>query len=249
MFRGRANALICIIAAMASACDDSSDAPRAPIQPATQPWMVRPEGAEEYLAATRAATLPATTAATAPTTQFDPLSRPDTAIEHMFTLIREERFQELRELMVEPSTPSKLRAEFHNSVEGFKRGATVAPIEFKEFRNAALVIVRSTGANPKDQDLGHFMLIKTFDHWKVLPAEPNPKRLGPEEKQNLREVMQWGLERLRALHAEQRQATTGPVRPPREPAIAPAPEIPAAPDILPAPQLPPAPVIPPAPSQ
>ncbi|MEO6436377.1 MAG: hypothetical protein ABIP55_11555, partial [Tepidisphaeraceae bacterium] len=150
---------------------------------ATTRTTTRPTARATTRTTTRATTR--ATASTRPTTRAaDPLATPESAVVHLFGLMRERDFNGVRLILIDPPPMEQLRTQVELVARRLSRGAKFDLIETEIENNGAVVFYRTTFPSGK-VDVSPVVLIRRYDRWKAILGEFNPRRYTPGEKEDL----------------------------------------------------------------
>lgn len=171
-----------------------------------KPATTRPATAAS--ATRQATTTRATTRATATTRTTtraaDPLATPESAVVHLFGLMRERDVNSVRMVLFDPPPSEKLRSQIELVARRLSRGAKFDLIETKIEKNAAAVLYRTTFPSGK-VDVSPVVLIRRYDRWKAILGDFNPRRYTSGEKEDLAALTRWMQQRLPELSAASTQ--------------------------------------------
>ena len=155
-------------------------------------------------------TAPPATAATKPASRpVDPLETPTSALEFVFKRIRAEDVDGVRDAVIDPPPANQLAPAIHRIASNLSRGATWTVVESKVQGTAAAVLYRSKYLSG-NEEVQPALLLNRYDRWKMVLGALDPKRLTSIERQDIRVVMEWAKDRMKAYPAVTTQPTSQP---------------------------------------
>jgi hypothetical protein len=167
---------------------------------ATQPASPATAPATTTIGATRAA-------ATRPAD--DPLATPDSAVLHLFELMRRNRVSDVRAMLIDPPPPEQLKERVAIVARRLSKGVKFELVETKVEKSAAVVMYRTIYPSGRTE-VTPIILVERYDRWKALLGTLNPKRYTQAEKEDLVVANRWAQERLPELNPPATQAATRP---------------------------------------